>query len=216
MSQAEQLYQESFPHRTDNYELDTSFHTDALILRRWDLIEDGWRDFLDVNEASSHIPARATSAINWSQHINHQLAEQGLDGYVHSDAAIMPVLLNNTINYMAHKELLAFYRGKGKDKIGLGRDDGPHRAYIEAERGFRGNVVDYLSLFQGRSKSKAYDGLASTLDYASLIILGPGTAISKKASLHQHTIERGIPDEESRAAMRPYANVHNLFRNQSA
>lgn len=216
MSQAEQLYQESFPHRTDDYEIDTSFHTDALVLRRWDLIEDSWRDFLDINEASNHIPARAASAINWAQHINHQLAEQGLDGYVHSDAAIMPVLLNSTINYMAHKELLTFYRGKETDKTGLGRDDGPHRSYIDAERHFRGEVADYLSLFQGRSKPKAYDGLASTLDYASLVTLGPGVTLFKKASLHKHIIERGIPDEESRARMRPYANVHNLFRNQSA
>ena len=209
MAYAEQLYDEDFPYRGIE-EVDTSFHRDSLLLRRWDLVEDGWREFLDMHEASSHLSARAYSAANWADYINWQIEDQGLDADIKSDAAIMPLLLNDTIGYIAHSELLNHYRRQGV-KV----ENSHKQAYLGAERGFREKTKDYLSLFHGRAKTKAYLGLAGTFDYASLVVLGPASSNRKKNGIHDQ-LKRGLPTLEARVALRPRGWAHMLLREQSA
>ncbi|MEX1995394.1 MAG: hypothetical protein WD887_01290 [Candidatus Saccharimonadales bacterium] len=193
MAFAENLYEAELPPIRHGDEIDSSFHQDSLVLRRWDFIEDSWRNFLEINDISTNIGARAYSAVNRAEHNQAQLSKLRLDARVQTNEGILPFLLNEAIGYIAHSELLKRYIKENSPKSAI---KAQVKDCVVAKRRFSEEVVEYLGLYGPKEKYKGAQDIIDAIQYGSIVVLGPDIGRLHKNVLYRTQREFPYPELE--------------------
>jgi hypothetical protein len=205
MAYAEQFYLDPHPQLEDPRE--ALLYSDETSILRTEVVESSWQDFLKINEASHFTPARAYSALNTAELIKWELAQEGLDRPEENDTALSPLMLNDTIAYMAQGELLSYYASQN---ISKGAIMAQKKAYRTLQNNFRDTVQRYASTFGGQQLDRAYQGITEVLDYAAIVVLGP-TASRKKKSIAAAKMRVDLPTD-AKDAVKMWQRATHLTR----
>lgn len=206
MSYAERFYEsdETYNNRADD--IQALFENDSNLLR-WELVDEAWQKFLEANENSLHIPARAHAAIQHVERITDDLTARGLAQPEQSEVGLLPTLSTEFVGYIAHGELLNYYKKTSQSAVSI---EVQLDAYIEAQRKIRAITTDFLKLYTPADIERAYLGLADVIDYSTIIVLGP--AGDRRERSVRYRIARSMPSLDARNALgeRGWAYSHPL------
>ena len=172
MAFAERLFEADLPPRRRDGEIGLSFHEESLVSRRFDFVEDSWRNFLEVYQECNQTAARAYGAANQAAHIRHELRSLGWDIPIDAVEAHLPILTNEAISFVAHTELLKHYIQQ--DSLPKSAKKSQSKALDDTKSFFARGITGYLALYPAEEKYIGAEDVIDSLRYASLVVLGDG------------------------------------------
>lgn len=170
-----------------------SAQDEIILSRQHDLVEDCWRDYLEVYEDCTVASARAKGALYVATYVREQLAAAGIYTPINSLEDTLPILTNEMIAFVAQTELIKFYRQSRTPNSAVKAE----YKNLDGINGLLNNqIVGLLGSLGREERPRGVETVLDSLRYASLVVLGNISDASQRMVIARAMKHLAIPAED--------------------